>query len=100
MDVQIENGDETTTIRLVGELDAHTCDGVASQIATLVGDGANDLVIDLAGVSFMDSSGLRVLVRARQDILDADGRLRLRGATDVVERVLQITGLAETFDRA
>lgn len=100
MDVRIETAGDTTVAVLVGELDAHTCDAVGEQVVSAVADGARDVVVDLSGVSFLDSSGLRVLVRTRQEVLERGGRLRLRGATDVVERVLQITGLAETFERA
>ena len=80
-------------------MDVHVAK-VGDTTTALVADNARDIVIDLTGVTFLDSSGLRVLVRSRQDVIDAGGRFRLRGATDVVERVLQITGLADTFERA
>jgi stage II sporulation protein AA (anti-sigma F factor antagonist) len=51
------------------------------------------LVIDLSAVTFLDSSGIRVLVHAYQALNEAGGSLRVRGATGVVRRALEIVGL-------
>ena len=56
------------------------------------------LVLDLSGVTFMDSTGLKVLLAVHQRAQLAGGRLVLAGATRSVQRVVSITGLDETFE--
>jgi len=71
-----------------GEIDL----AVAAELQAVV-TGDEDVVIDLSGVTFLDSSGIAAIVRAyRQQ--SANGRLlSVRGATGAVSRVLEITGV-------
>jgi stage II sporulation protein AA (anti-sigma F factor antagonist) len=62
-------------------------------LATVDGDG--DVVVDLAGVTFMDSSGIGVLVQASQRARAAGQTLRTRRERDNVWRTLEVTNLAE-----
>lgn len=74
-----------------GELDAHT----AVQLAELVGavDGADDLVLDVGGVSFVDSSGIRTLLRMADQAREAGSRLIVTHPTPAFLRTLEISGL-------
>jgi anti-sigma B factor antagonist len=79
---------------LSGELDAHTAPQLAAALADLpVGD--NDIVLDLANVEFMDSSGLRVVIDAHQRAVDSSRRLVLRQPTGAVQRLLDVSGLSD-----
>ncbi|MGV9568040.1 STAS domain-containing protein [Streptomyces sp. NPDC003480] len=51
------------------------------------------IVVDLSGVTFMDSSGINVFVAAYQQVSEAQGWLRIAGAQDSVLRVLQLVGV-------
>ena len=57
-------------------------------------------VVDLAGVSFIDSSGLRVLVQDHQTRTEAGESLRLRAPSAAVQRLLEISGLSGYLDVA
>ena len=87
----------TATLHLAGELDTHTSQGVDDLVHTLVGQGVDALIFDLGGVSFIDSSGLRSLIRARRALGDADGCVRLKDPRPGTCRLLEITGLVEQF---
>lgn len=76
---------------LSGEIDAHTAPGLAAAIA----DVSGDVELDLAGVDFVDSSGLRVLIDAHQSLADRGDELRLRQPSDAVRRLLEISGVDE-----
>lgn len=73
-----------------GEIDAHTAPALAAAIADT--NGAT-IVVDLAGVEFVDSSGLRVLIDAHQQALDDDRALRLVNPSDAVRRLFDISGV-------
>ena len=83
---------------LEGEIDMGGAEALHRRVVALSGGPARDVVLDVAGVSFIDSSGLRSLIAAREDLV-ADGRtLRLRGASPEVRRLLELVGLMELFD--
>ncbi|GAA2768835.1 hypothetical protein GCM10010103_78790 [Streptomyces paradoxus] len=54
-------------------------------------------VMDLSGVTFMDSSGINVLIAAHQGMSDAHGWLRIAGAQASVLRVLELVGLDQVI---
>jgi anti-sigma B factor antagonist len=79
---------------LVGEIDSYT----APQLGERLSDDPSIDVLDLAGVSFIDSSGLRALVEAHQARFDRGSRLLLRSPSAAVQRLLEISGLAGHLD--
>ena len=57
----------------------------------------NDLVVDLSEVSFVASSGLRVILKAAQKLKVSGGSLVIRGANATVKEVFRISGLASVI---
>jgi len=96
---RLEVVDANPGVRLVlsGELDAHAAQSFDRTIDEIAGDGLASLSIDLAGVSFIDSSGLRSLIRARKS-LAPEGRVSLVSPQPGAMRLLEITGLIGEFD--
>jgi anti-anti-sigma factor len=95
LDLDVDHG-PTTTIALSGDLDPATAPSLEAAIATLVDDAAvKRVVLDLGGLDFIDSSGLRVFVTTREALSQRGAALALRGATSNVRRLLDITGLGE-----
>jgi anti-sigma B factor antagonist len=92
-------GDEVILV-LVGELDPHTAPILRSSVDDAVSDATTTLVLDVAGLQFIDSSGLRVIISAHKVMADKGGRLVLRAPTENTRRLLEITGLAEHVDLA
>ena len=78
---------------VVGDIDAHTCPALEAHLAPLPGDG--DVRIDLSGVDFMDSSGLRVIIGAHQQATEADRRILLEQPSPSVHRLIEISGLLD-----
>lgn len=64
----------------------------------LPADGTTPVVLDLASVGFMDSSGLRSLLETRQACLDAGRPFAIARPSDAVQRVLELVDLAREFD--
>jgi anti-sigma B factor antagonist len=81
-------------LHLSGEIDAHSVTVLRRHLDPLPGS-SGDVVIDLSGVVFVDSSGLRVLVEAHQRAESDARRLVLSGSTRRVLRLLEITGLMD-----
>ncbi|MGV2917477.1 STAS domain-containing protein [Streptomyces alfalfae] len=83
-------------ITLSGEFDITTAPAVRARALELIAAGHPDLVADLAGVTFCDSSGLGALVGIWRCARDADGSLALAAIPERLGRLLSVTGM-DTF---
>jgi anti-anti-sigma factor len=81
------------TLSVTGELDLATADDLTSRLEAL-GQGMGDITVEASGLSFVDSTGVRALLRVAER-LDGRGRLILRGPTPPVRRVLRLMGLTK-----
>lgn len=78
-----------------GELDLV---GAPRLLQAMPGTGDASVVLDLGGVQFMDSSGLRSLLEARQRCIDADRGFAIARPSESVSRVLELVDLTGEFD--
>ncbi|MFF9909095.1 STAS domain-containing protein [Streptomyces sp. NPDC013457] len=97
LDVEVETVDAGTAVLTVGgELDLDTATLLHHHLANQFLHGRHQLVLDLSALSFMDSSGLNVLIRAAREAREAGGDLHLAAPAPAVRRILEITGLTMT----
>lgn len=89
--------DGTATVTVRGEIDAATADTLGQRLADVTGGSPLRVVIDLAGVSFMDSSGLRAFVRLRK-ALPGHCPVILRSPHLRTRQVFELTGLGTAFE--
>lgn len=89
--------DGKTVVAVGGEIDVYTAPKLRDKITELVGAGVYDLVIDLADVEFLDSTGLGVLVGGLKKVRAHDGSLALVCNQDRLLKIFRITGLAKVF---
>lgn len=81
-------------IALAGELDVNTASQVTDEVSQLLAGGELTAVtIDVSRLTFVDSTGLRAILAGRENLQAAGATLALDGASGVVERVLEMTGL-------
>ena len=81
------------TVTISGEIDIATSRAMRDALAT--GPGAAHLEVDLSGVTFMDASGIGVLLAARQRAVDGCGSLTMRAPSWAVRRLAGVLGLNE-----
>jgi anti-sigma B factor antagonist len=89
--------DYATVIAPVGEIDISTIGLLNVEIAAATGTPERPLVVDLNGVSFMDSTGLRTLVEAANGAAQRAQAFAVFRVPPAVKRVLQITKLEAHF---
>jgi anti-anti-sigma factor len=94
MQIAINDAGSTATVTLTGRLDISGAEVVALPLATLSGS-KNNLVIDMAGVTFVASIGLRHLVSAAKAVGRKGGRLVLLNPNTAVAEVVTTSGLAD-----
>lgn len=78
-------------VRLLGELDASTADELRTVLESIA-ETRGDIELDCSELTFMDSSGLHVLLGAARE-LGTDGRLLVSNPTSTVRRLLSLTGV-------
>jgi len=88
--------DGLSVVTIAGELDMAAAGEVRAVLAEAV-DAGDDVVVDLVGLRFIDSSGLAALLVANKMALAARKSLRLRHPQDAVKRTLAITRLDRVF---
>jgi anti-anti-sigma factor len=87
-----------TVLSLRGEFDLSAERAFSRAIAEALRSSPRSLVVDLGGVSFMDSTGLRSLVIAQEMAVGRGCRLALRRANDPVRRPLELARLIDLFE--
>jgi anti-anti-sigma factor len=98
--VSPDDGTDTdaTQVILSGEVDALSADLLTETVADILSRRRPRRVeIDLDGVTFLDSAGIKAMLRCHADAQQADCRLALTAPRAMVYRVLEITGLLEHF---
>ena len=96
VDLSTRGCDGHVIVALRGELDIADAVSVAAALAA-VAAREPEIIVDLAGLEFIDSSGVAALARGRKQARHAGGDLRLAAAQQQVLRVLTLTRLIEAF---
>jgi anti-anti-sigma factor len=97
--VCLHTGDGVARVTVDGELDMFNVPALEQALAdALAGCRDATIQLDMTRVSFMDSTGLRALLTARQRAASAGCRFRLVGAAPSVRRVLELTRTASLFE--
>ena len=82
------------TIRIDGELDHHSAGKVLDDIEVLIGGKfPRELIVDMSAVSFMDSSGIAIVLGAYKRMLQVDGAVRLVNIPKQATKVLKAAGI-------
>jgi anti-sigma B factor antagonist len=97
LSLSIERDDRTAVVTIGGELGYDTAAQLRSALLQLSQEEAGVLVLDMSAVEFLDSTGISLLVQAKQRF-DAEGAaFVLRHPPARVTRVLEVAGLADLF---
>ena len=98
--VVVRSGETGAVLWLWGEQDMATAAGVRSALVDAVGDGDVDVVVDLAGVTFMDASILSELIQGRLRMQARSRRLSVRAPSRCARRLLELCQLTEMIEPA
>jgi|SRR4051794_1502458 len=88
---------DRSVIAVGGEIDVHTCGELEDAVRRAYGTGGSQILLDVSGVGFIDSSGLRSLITLQQEVANNNGALQLRAPSRPVLRLLEVTGLTSMF---
>jgi anti-sigma B factor antagonist len=89
--------DRSNVLPLDGEIDLHVSPNVAESLRAIIRKRPKRLVVDLARVSYIDSSGLAVLIEAMQNVEAYGGKFALAGLGEDVRTIFEIAKLDQVF---
>lgn len=100
MNISIETHekDHLTTVDISGEIDAYTAPKLREALFHLAEKKEPVIIINLSGVTYMDSTGLGVFVGVFKNVRSNNGQLRLLGLSNRLIRLFEITGLSKIMD--
>ena len=93
MEMTVRQEERCLEIALIGELDHHAAREIGDRLDRAIEAAPLRLVLDWSGVTFMDSSGIAVVMRVRQRVRDLGGAVTLRGVRPQARKVLGAAGL-------
>lgn len=96
--IKVKEMDGTIYVELAGEIDAYTAPKVKEKLMEAAKGDNVKMNIDLSGVNYMDSTGLGVFVGIFKQLRAHNGEMKLTGMTERLQRLFDITGLADVMD--
>ena len=89
--------DASNVLPLEGEIDLHVSPRVSEKLGEMIKQKPSRVVVDLSGVTYIDSSGLAILISAMQDVEDYGGRFAIAGLQENVRTIFETARLDKVF---
>ena len=98
LEVNANKVNDVVIVKLMGNLDTNTAPDAETDINKLLDEGAQKMIISLDQTNFVSSAGLRIFLATAKKITASGGVLKLCGANDVVQEILDISGFSTILD--
>ena len=93
MTISKERNESTLALALEGRLDTVTAPELEKELKGSL-DGVSELILDFAGLEYISSAGLRVLLSA-QKIMDKQGSMKVRNVNETITEIFEVTGFTD-----
>jgi len=89
--------DQPNVLPLEGEIDLHVSPNIAASLQMMIEKKPPKLIVDLARVTYIDSSGLAALIEGMQNVQEYGGKFALAGLQEPVRTIFEIARLDQVF---
>ncbi|HLO10865.1 MAG TPA: anti-sigma factor antagonist [Pseudoneobacillus sp.] len=96
--VEVNENEKDIHVYVSGEIDVYTAPKLKEKMLPLSEKEEVVLIVDLTSVSYMDSTGLGVIVGVFKSVRKHNGHFQLKGLSDRLTKLFKITGLADIMD--
>ena len=97
MEIKVREDGKVQILACVGRMDAQVSALLKEHIQELLDTGATQLIMDLEGLEFLDSSGLGALVACLRRVKEKKGEIKLAGLRPEVRSIFDITRVSRLF---
>ncbi|WP_119066761.1 STAS domain-containing protein [Aggregatilinea lenta] len=98
MEINVSEMRRVRLFEVIGRVDSTNATELGTTLDKAADDGNNNLVLDLSGVDYMSSAGLREMVRILKRVKRSGGDLRIANPSERVKEVLELAGLDSIFE--
>ncbi|NQU16173.1 MAG: STAS domain-containing protein [Desulfobacteraceae bacterium] len=98
MEVNIRKEEKALVVSVTGRMDAVSAPDFDTQVEERVDKGETNLVLDLSGLDYISSAGLRSMLTLAKKLKTKEGDLVLFGLQDVVNEVFEVSGFSTIFE--
>jgi anti-anti-sigma factor len=100
MQVTIQSENNATIAAVEGRMDAVTAPELESQLSTIIDEGQTSVILDLSGLEYISSAGLRVILTTAKKLKTAQGKLVLCNLQETVKQIFEISGFCSILNIA
>ncbi len=94
MQIAVSRKGNVDIVQAQGRLDAATASGLDQRLASMIDAGSRRVALDLSGIEYVSSAGLRVFLSAAKRLQQVQGKLSLAAPTPQVRQLFEMAGLA------
>ncbi len=88
---------QVSVVKVSGKLTSFESGALRASIAQLLKEGRKQILLNLSGLVYLDSSGIGDLVHTYMSVIKSGGEMKVVGLTEKVEEILKITQLYQVF---
>ncbi len=97
LSITTENTQSASVMTVRGRVDSETAPELDGALSKLLNDNRNRIVLNLQGVGYLSSAGLRAMVKALKDAQKSGGDVRLAAVSEPIEVILRTVGMMQMF---
>lgn len=97
-EVSVDLKNDHPVVRIRGELDFGTAPVLNNMLDQVIEDDVKCLTLDMTEVTFLDSEGVKILLKAFKQISEQNGRMSVRGCNPFIMNVFEILGLRQYME--
>jgi len=100
LEISVDQVGKDATVRLSGRIDVDSSPDLRDRLRTLLAEDASPrtIIVDLAGVSYIETSGVATLIEALRAARHHQTNFRLQGLSGAALRLFEVTGVLALFD--
>jgi anti-sigma B factor antagonist len=98
MEINVRELNDVAILELEGRLDASTVNNLRDKLKNLIQHNHSNIVLDLGNISFIDSSGIGILVASLRSINEINGDIKISNVKDHVRSIFELTRLHHIFE--
>jgi anti-sigma B factor antagonist len=95
--IETDNSQDIPVLKVNGRVDSETAPDLDNALVAVLNENKNKVVLDLQGVDYLSSAGLRTLVKALKDAQKSGGDLYLASVSEPVDVILRTVGMLQMF---
>lgn len=95
--ISVDRGEDGAVVSVTGRIDAASAGLLDTELSGLIEGGERTIVVDMGGLDYISSSGLRVLLAAKKNLKKVGGDLSIAALKPFVREVFEISGFLRIF---